>query len=170
MKSKIILLSFCTVVLGQGAGYGLNCPSIPKNWDGKTLEASGPIAWSVGKLKLNEDVELKDVASWQAYHAWILPKNKKQYEKNGYFQCNYVGYKGEIKKENKVGKLTITSPQTPELLTLAQSYEFRGGKDGTVDNKYNKSGKEGSKCTPTLNDPESINKFPPTCEIIEKKK
>ncbi|OJW51200.1 MAG: hypothetical protein BGO67_12830 [Alphaproteobacteria bacterium 41-28] len=178
MKSKITLATLCTVFLSSDSLYGYNCPSIPKDWDGKTLEASGPITWSVGKI--TKDLNLAKV-TWQAHQAWILTKNKKKHDKYGYFQCVYKAIDNKTKKT--VGKLTIASPKTPELEKLAAGSEFKGEKIDAVgkgadekasiaDNQYSNKDKtvEGSKCTPTKGSPESLNKFPAACEIVERPK
>lgn len=168
MQSKVILATLSAVIFTCSAVFGLNCPSIPEQWDGKTLEASGPLTWSVGKMKLNEGVNLADV-NWQAYHAWILPENKPQFLKYGYFQCNY---KAVDKKEpgKSVGKMTISSPQTEELKKLAADHQFQGGSGGAVVNDYKSGVKQGAKCTPDVGSPEGLNKFPSACEIVERPK
>ena len=114
MKSNIILATLCAVFLSSGTIYGHNCPPIPKNWDGKTLEASGPLAWSVGKITPN--VNLAKV-TWQAHQAWIFTENKETRKKDGYFTCIYKAVDDETKKV--VGRLKIITPNTPELEKLA---------------------------------------------------
>lgn len=135
------------------------------------MEPSGPITWSVGKLTLNEGVKLEDV-NWQAYDAWILPENKPRYLKYGYFQCNYkaVDKKNPDPTKKSVGKMTISSAQTDEFKTLASAHQFQGGSGADVNNNYDKSGKKGAKCTPTLGSEEGINKFPAACDIVERPK
>ncbi len=173
MKSKIKIVTLCTAFLSSGALYGYNCPPIPKDWDGKTLEASGPITWTVGKI--TKDLNLANV-TWQAYQVWILTKNKKKHEKYGPIQCIYKAVNNETKKT--VGKLTIASPKTPELETLATTYEFKGDKaeaakkTAIVDAPYSNKDKTivGAKCTPLKGSPEGLNKFPAACEIVQKAK
>ena len=173
MKSNIILATLCTVFLSSGTVYGLHCPSIPKDWDGKTLEASGALTWSVGKI--TSDVNLAKV-SWQAHQAWILPENKKKHAKDGYFKCVYKAVDNKTKEV--VGKLTIATPVTSELQKLAATSKFEGEKAGDteksaiVDNDYsNKDGTvKGAKCTPKKGDPEALNKFPSPCEIVSRPK
>jgi hypothetical protein len=169
MKSKLILATFCAALLSSSVVHGHNCPTIPEKWDGKTLEASGPLTWSVGKI--TSDVDLAKV-SWKPNQAWILPENTKKHAKDGYFKCTYKA----VDKENKViGKLTVVTPVTPELQKLAATSEFKGEdekadkKTVTVDNDYaNKDGTvKGAKCTLKKGD-ETFNKFPAACEIVAK--
>jgi hypothetical protein len=169
MHFKIILTTLSAVFLTSSAVCALNCPSIPEHWDGKTLEASGSIKWSVGKLSLNKDVKLEDV-DWQAYTGWILPENKPQYLKYGYFQCNYKAVDKKEPGKKSVGKMTIQSEQTDEFKALASTHQFQGGSGGVVVNDYKSGVKQGAKCIPDVGSPEGLNKFPAACEIVERPK
>ena len=173
MKSNIILATLCVGFLSSGAVYGHHCPSIPKNWDGKTLEASGPLTWSVGKMTSN--LNLAKV-SWQPHQAWIFTKTKKKQEKNGYFKCIYKAVDDDTKKV--VGRLMIITPNTPDLEKLAAASEFKGEKEGatkktaTVENGYANKDETitGAKCVPIKGDLKTLNTFPSACDIISKPK
>jgi hypothetical protein len=168
MKSKIMLVTLCAAFLMSGTVYGAGCPPIPeKDWDGKTLKQTGPtgVEWHVGKI--TPDINLAEI-KWKAYHAWILPENKKQFLKYGYFQCVYEAI--DPTTENKV-KVTIASQPVPETnppseaKTLAENSEFAGG--AGVNNDYTSGVKKGAKCAPS--NAEANNQFPPECDIIPRK-
>jgi hypothetical protein len=167
MQYKIILATLSAVFLTSSAVYGASCPTIPeKDWDGQTLESSGPssVVWRVGSMKLKGDATLKDV-KWKAYHAWILPENKQQYLKYGYFQCVYKAVDSSGKE---VGKMTVASQSAPDpaLKELADNSKFAGGPPD-VKNDYTSGVKKGAKCAPS--NAEANNKFPPECDIISRK-
>ncbi|HUX78357.1 MAG TPA: hypothetical protein VMW10_01215 [Alphaproteobacteria bacterium] len=172
MNQKIILATISVALLSSGTLYAHNCPPIPKNWDGKTLKASGPLTWSVGKI--TKDLNLAEV-TWQAYQAWIFTKNEKKHDQYGYFQCVYKAV--DPKTQKTVGKLTIASPKTPELAKLAASSAFKGEKTDVAEKtakiveQYSNKDKtvEGAKCTTVKRSAEALNKFPSACDIVSGK-